>query len=147
MAQSVQDVKRKNKKLALAGILLTKYHERYGITNASVKDFQTLADMFGTKIFETKIPENVAVREAQFKHQSLFEYVKEKKDKSNSAALAYARFIVELTGATKKEDKRDAKKEDEVGGIRIITRRGVPKKQGRKAAHTRTQSRKTTSRK
>ena len=53
--------------------------------------FIKFAQMFNTKVFETKIRDAIAVQESQLARQNIFEY----NSKSN-AAIDYANFIKEL---------------------------------------------------
>lgn len=58
--------KKINKKLEIAGVLLTKVHARTNIA----KDFEEeVKNIFGNKVFKTKINLNVAVQEAQTERQ------------------------------------------------------------------------------
>lgn len=149
LMESIADVRdMKNKKLHMAGILLTKYDQRRkNLNNAARNDYQILADTYGTKIFETVIPESVTICEAWWRRESIYEYIDDAKGNANAAILAYDKWITELTGVKSKEGKKSGKAETGAAGIRIKSRRSGNPKNGRRATRTRGKGRPTASRK
>lgn len=80
-----------NRDLKIYGILLTRYNGR-AIISRDISDLMSkTAAALGTKVFETKIRECTAVREAHALRKPLFEYA----PKCN-AAKDYASFLEEL---------------------------------------------------
>lgn len=63
-----------NPNLKVAGILLIKYSERLNICKEIVEGLPYISSILNTKIFETKIRESVACREAQSSRISIYEY-------------------------------------------------------------------------
>ena len=80
-----------NDNLKVAGILLTKYSDRSNINRAYKEEISDLAHEYNTKVFNTYIRENVAIRESQALKQPITEYA----PKSNGN-LDYLAFTDEL---------------------------------------------------
>ena len=80
-----------NKKIKIAGILVTRYNGRAILSRDMLLNLKDLADDIGTRVFETPIRECIAVKEAQAMQQDIFSYA----PRSN-AAKDYAAFIDEL---------------------------------------------------
>ena len=80
-----------NPELTVSGILLTRYNPRSILTRDMSELLEETANQLGTRVFDAKIREVVAVREAQAARTDLFTYA----PKSN-ASLDYASFIDEL---------------------------------------------------
>lgn len=116
IAASILDSKAKNKKLVIAGILLNRYRADLVVSKAAFADLTTLAELYDTKVFETTIPENTTIKEAQYSRESLFKY-----GKTSKGAAAYNDFIIELTGEKEKKD----------GSTITITRRETQGKESR----------------
>ena len=68
--QTVQ--KYTNKDLKVSGILLTKYHERHNITQALTDNINNTAAAMGTVVYDTKIRESLAVKEAALMRGELY---------------------------------------------------------------------------
>jgi chromosome partitioning protein len=77
-----------NPELAILGILNTKVDGRYTTAKTSR---EKLAEYFGDLLFETFIPQNVAVEKSQYESSSLQAY-----DKKSTAYKAYQCFTKEL---------------------------------------------------
>ena len=91
LAETIQGIRDVNKNLEISGVLLVRYKGRAGLAQHMNEQFIKFANMFETKVFETKIRDAIAVQESQLARQSIFEY----NPKSN-VALDYANFIKEL---------------------------------------------------
>lgn len=91
LAETIQGIRDVNKDLEISGVLLVRYKGRAGLAQHMNEQFIKFANMFETKVFETKIRDAIAVQESQLARQSIFEY----NPKSN-VALDYANFIKEL---------------------------------------------------
>ncbi len=73
LAGFIENVKKyTNPDLKVAGILLTRYNERLNITQALMSSVDKAADILNTRVFEHKIRENVAVKEAALKRTDLY---------------------------------------------------------------------------
>lgn len=77
-----------NHKIEIAGVLVTFFDIR---TKISREVFSSLNDIFGEKIFQTKIPQNIKINEAQSHGKSIFDY-----DPSCKGAEAYESLAQEL---------------------------------------------------
>ena len=91
LAETIQGIRDVNKDLEISGVLLVRYKGRAGLAQHMNEQFIKFANMFDTKVFETKIRDAIAVQESQLARQNIFEY----NPKSN-VALDYANFIKEL---------------------------------------------------
>lgn len=81
-----------NKALEILGLLLTKYNPRVSLNKQVATLLETCAEpQYKTRLYETHIREGVAVREAQAKRVSLYQYA----PRSN-VALDYMNFIKEF---------------------------------------------------
>lgn len=80
-----------NKKLKVRGILLTRFNDRTILNRQMLEKIKETAAKIKTKVFNTRIRENIAIREAQTMKISIFDYA----PKSN-AALDYEAFVKEL---------------------------------------------------
>lgn len=83
-----------NKSLKIKGILLTRYNDRAIITKQITNMLESNAKELETKLFNTKIRENIAIKEAQAKKSDIFTYA----PKSNGA-IDYDKFIEEYLEA------------------------------------------------
>ena len=90
---SVTDVIKQytNKNLKVAGVLLTRYNDRSNINRAFKEEISSLAAEYNTKVFNTFIRENIAIRESQALKQPITEYA----PKSNGN-IDYLNFTDEL---------------------------------------------------
>lgn len=80
-----------NPNLEIAGVLLTRYNGRTNLSKVAGAKAEELAEDIGTHVFETKIREGIAIREAQAVGEDIFTYA----PKSNPAK-DYAQWIDEL---------------------------------------------------
>jgi chromosome partitioning protein len=76
-----------NPSLALRGILLNKSDP----TNSTKFALNALRETYGPLVFQTVVPRNTAIKEAQIKKTDIFSY-----DEKAYAAIAYANLIAEL---------------------------------------------------
>jgi len=92
LAETIQAVREYcNKDLQIDGLLLTRFNQR-SILNREIVDLAAqLAGRLGTKLFDAKIREGIAVKEARILQQNIFEYA----PNSNPAA-DYSDLIDEL---------------------------------------------------
>lgn len=80
-----------NPKLKVLGILIVRYSKRAVIKQQLLEQFEQLARILGTKIYDTKIRECVAILEAQAMEKDIFSY----SPKCN-AAIDYMSFVDEI---------------------------------------------------
>jgi len=79
-----------NANLNISGLLLTRYNNR-SILNRDLKEsISAKASEIGSKLYNTIIRENIAIREAQTNRQSIFDYAP-----NSNAAADYNEFINE----------------------------------------------------
>ena len=102
---TINDIKTmRNKKLKMAGLLITMYDgTRTELNAAAEADYLFLSEKYGFKIFGNKIPQSVTIEKTGFRHDTLYEHIKENKSKANAAIVAYDQWVTELTGI-KRED-------------------------------------------
>lgn len=95
--QSFMDtINRTNKKVGqlvghkaeILGVLFTFFKMS---TNHSKKIFDAINDLFADKVFQTKIPENVKIKESQEANKAIFDFAP-----TSSSAVAYREFTKEL---------------------------------------------------
>lgn len=92
LAETMKPVKKYcNRRLKIAGILLTRYSPRSVLSRDIAELAERIADTLDTKLYKTTIREAVAVREAQIKRRSLFSYAPKAKVTED-----YSNFIEEL---------------------------------------------------
>lgn len=63
-----------NNKLIIDGLLLTRYNDRNILTKEITQKFKELADELGTKLYNARIREAIAVKESQTTRQDIFNY-------------------------------------------------------------------------
>lgn len=80
-----------NPNMIIMGLLLVKYQKQFVINREVADLLNQTADMLGTKVFNTRIRECIALREAQLKREDIFSYA----PKSN-AAQDYSDFVKEI---------------------------------------------------
>ena len=80
-----------NPELKIDGILLTRYSERTTLAREMLKEFRQMAEKIDTKVYKTKIRENVSIREAQYTRQLLSDY-----DKDCNGAQDYKVLLKEM---------------------------------------------------
>lgn len=91
---TIEAVKRfTNRKLDVAGILLTRYVARSIISQDMRSNLEELAEAIGTKVFKTPIRECTAVKEAQATQTDIYSY----SNKCN-ASKDYRDFVEEFLG-------------------------------------------------
>lgn len=75
LAQSINAIKEySNHKLEIKGILLTRYNKRSILTKDMTENIQEIAENLGTKVFNAKIRECIAIKESQAMNQDIFSY-------------------------------------------------------------------------
>ena len=75
LAQSINAIKEySNPKLEIKGILLTRYNKRSILTKDMTDNIQEIAENLGTKVFNAKIRECIAIKESQAMNQDIFSY-------------------------------------------------------------------------
>lgn len=87
MAQTIEQARRVNPSLEVAGILLTRYKPRQLLAGEVRQDIEEQARSMGTKVFDTYIREGVAVKQAQAMQRSLLEYAPKSNPASDYKAL------------------------------------------------------------
>lgn len=80
-----------NANLTINGILLTRFSLRTVLNRNLLKAFGNLAKQINTKVYDTKIRESVAIREAQTQGENLYEYAPK-----NGAIKDYMNFVEEF---------------------------------------------------
>ena len=88
---TIDTVRQQNKKLAVAGILITMSKKRYVLDRLVAEQYQRLADSKHIRLFTSKIRQCQKVKEAQMLKTSLLEYAPR-----CNAALDYRNFVNEL---------------------------------------------------
>ena len=88
---TIDTVRQQNKKLAVAGILITMSKKRYVLDRLVAEQYQRLADSKHIRLFTSKIRQCQKVKEAQMLTTSLLEYAPR-----CNAALDYRNFVNEL---------------------------------------------------
>lgn len=76
LADCIEDVRRycQNPSLKVDGILLTRYTDRANLSKAIRGELAAKAEEMGGRLYESAIREAIAVKEAQVKHVSIFDY-------------------------------------------------------------------------
>jgi chromosome partitioning protein len=82
-----------NPDLQIAGLLITKYNGRQNLSKALIDQIEAAAEQLGTKVFESRIRESVAVRETALLQGDLF-----KEAPKANATIDYNDFINEFLG-------------------------------------------------
>jgi len=80
-----------NPKLEIYGILLTRYSNRSVLSREVAETLEKTAKNINTRLFNTKIRENISLKEAQAKQKDIFTY-----DNKSNGAKDYQEFIKEL---------------------------------------------------
>lgn len=88
---TIDTVRQQNKKLAVAGILITMSKKRYVLDRLVAEQYQRLADSKHIRLFTSKIRQCQKVKEAQMLKTSLLEYAPR-----CNATLDYLNFVNEL---------------------------------------------------
>jgi len=82
-----------NPDLQMAGLLITKYHGRQNLSKALIEQIEAAAEQLDTKVFNTRIRESVAIREAALLQSDIF-----KEAPKSNATIDYNKFIDEFLG-------------------------------------------------
>jgi chromosome partitioning protein len=79
-----------NPQLTVAGILIVRFNPRIILNRDILAIMEQTATQMGTRVFNTRIRESIAIREAQARKLDLFSYEPE-----SNGALDYTAFIKE----------------------------------------------------
>ncbi|MBQ9377351.1 MAG: ParA family protein [Schwartzia sp.] len=90
-----------NKELSVAGILFTCYDSRLKISNALETKFNEYAEELGSRIFTTRIRNNITIQMAQMEHCDIFSH-----DSKCNGAIDYANFTKELFTTVEGDKKK-----------------------------------------
>ena len=94
LVQTIKTVQRyTNRELTIKGLLVTRYNARAVLTRDMTELLEDTANQLQTKLFNTRIRECIALKEAQASQQDIFTYA----PKSNATA-DYRAFIEEVLG-------------------------------------------------
>ena len=89
MIERIEDIKEyTNPNLEIIGILLTRFSNRAILSKDMKNNIENMAKTFGTKVFKTKIRENISIKESQALQQSIFYY-----DPKSNGGIDYKDFI------------------------------------------------------
>lgn len=92
LKQALDDVEEElDRRIKVAGILLTKYNSRTNISKLLEKSLHSAAELLDTKVFESRIRQAVVVQESQLAKEDLFSYASKA-----SVTEDYLHFIDEL---------------------------------------------------
>lgn len=92
LAQTIRTVKKYcNKDLYIQGIVITRYNLRTVITKDITKLIEDTAKQLNTKVYNIKIRECVAIKEAQADQKDIFEY-----SKNSNASADYGELVNEI---------------------------------------------------
>lgn len=93
-----------NPRLRVAGILMTRYNGRTMLAKELSKVFEHAAEAMTAKVFRSVIRENIALKEAAARAQSIFDY-----QSGSHGAEDYNAFVTELLSGMEKEGERNGK--------------------------------------
>ena len=92
LKQTLDDVEEElDRRIKVAGILLTKYNSRTNVSKLLEKSLHSAAELLDTKVFESRIRQAVVVQESQLAKEDLFSYAPKA-----SVTEDYMHFIDEL---------------------------------------------------
>ena len=74
IGSTIKTIKKHNKRLKIAGLLLVRYNPRTVISQSAKEQLQAIADKLGIRLFSTTIRESTKVKEAQAKRIPLQMY-------------------------------------------------------------------------
>ena len=77
-----------NSKLKINGILLTRYNNRSRISQDLAEQLEQIAKVFNTRLYNTRIRENIAIKESQLLQANIFEYAPKSNAVKDYSALA-----------------------------------------------------------
>lgn len=90
--KTIQAIQRyRNPNLKIKGILISRYNARSILTRDLTEVINSTAQAFNTKLFNTKIRECIAVKEAQALQTNLYDYAP-----NSNAVKDYNNFIEEV---------------------------------------------------
>jgi len=93
IAETIRTVKQyTNPDLQIAGIVLTRFNARQILTREIMETLEQAAGRLGTRLFNARIRETLAIREAQAQQQNIFDYAPR-----GNGATDYNALIEELT--------------------------------------------------
>ena len=82
-----------NPELKIAGLLITKFNGRQNLSKALIDQIEAAAEQLQTKVFENRIRESVAIREAALLQSDIF-----KEAPKSNATVDYSNFTDEFLG-------------------------------------------------
>ena len=91
LSQTIRGAQRLNKGLQIGGVVLTRYSARTTLTRDITKIIKTKCEELSIPLYDTRIPEGIAVREAQVARKSIFDYAGKSKP-----AKAYSELVDEI---------------------------------------------------
>ena len=91
LVETINDAQKINKALQIGGVVLTRDIPRTVLSRDVTKVLQGTCDELGIPFYNTRIPEGIAVREAQLARASLFDYAPKSKP-----AKAYMELLDEI---------------------------------------------------
>lgn len=91
-----------NPNIRIDGILITRYNSRSILTRDITEMIENTAKQLNTQVFDARIRESIAVKEAQANKESLFTYAPK-----GNATLDYAAFIAQLLERSKNHGKEE----------------------------------------
>lgn len=97
LGTTIQQVRKwTNPNLEIAGILLTKHSNRTILSRDLAETIELTAQNMGTKVFNTKIREGIAMREAQTQQADIFSYAP-----NSNPGIDYALLVDEILAEVK----------------------------------------------
>lgn len=90
-----------NPDLSIMGIVITRYIARAIITREAVRLFTEAAEQIQTKVFDAKIRESIAIKEAQIFRRSIYDHAP-----NGNTVADYDALIDEITGTKRSMKKR-----------------------------------------
>lgn len=92
LKQSLDDVEEElDRRIEVAGILLTRYNSRTNVSRLLENSLHSAAELLGTQVFESRIRQAVVVQESQLARENLLSYAPKA-----SVTQDYVQFIDEL---------------------------------------------------
>lgn len=90
LSKTIEYIKKINNELTISGILFCRYKARASLAKHMEQNFDKFAKTLNTNVFQTKIREAIAVQEAQYLRENIFDYSK------SSVSEDYNSFIDEF---------------------------------------------------
>lgn len=91
LSQTIRGAQRLNKGLQIGGVVLTRYSARTTLTRDITEIIKIKCEELSIPLYNTRIPEGIAVREAQVARKSIFDYAAKSKP-----AKAYSELVDEI---------------------------------------------------